>query len=255
MQYATGPDGNRVAYQVEGDGPDLVLIHGITESHHSWGDVGKRLARIGRVISVDLRGHGESDEAPGYSLDAMAADVKAVTDEVGSALPSIIGHSLGGFVATVYAAAHPARTVVNVDQPLALAAFKDQLGQAEPMLRSEAFSAVIGMMFDGMMTPLPDGERSRLTELRRPVQDVVLGVWDPVFTKSVEELDALVRQLTAGLDAPYLAIHGDEPGDDYRAWLSSVIPQAQLEVWPGNAHYPHLIEADRFIERVREFVN
>jgi pimeloyl-ACP methyl ester carboxylesterase len=255
MHYATGPDGNQVAFDVEGDGPDLILLHGITENRSSWGETAQRLTRFGRVISVDLRGHGDSDPAPGYGLDVMAADVKAVADEVGSAQPSLIGHSLGGFVASVYASAYPTRAVVNVDQPLALAGFKDQLGQVEPLLRSEAFAGVIGMMFDGMMASLSSEEKERLTALRRPVPEVVLGVWDSIFTMSVEELDSLVRSMLGTIDAPYLAVHGDEPGDEYRAWLPTVIPHAQLEVWPGNGHYPHLIEGDRFIERVRGFVN
>jgi pimeloyl-ACP methyl ester carboxylesterase len=255
MHYATGPDGNQVAFDVEGDGPDLILVHGITENRSSWGDAARRMTRLGRVISVDLRGHGDSDPAPGYALDAMAADVKAVADEVGAGLPTLVGHSLGGFVASVYAAAYPTRTVVNVDQPLSLAAFKEGLTQVEPMLRSEAFPGVIGMMFDGMMAPLAEAERLRLTNLRRPVQDVVLGVWDPIFTHSLEDLDAMVRSLVGGIDAPYLAIHGDDPGDEYRSWLTSLIPHAELEVWPGNAHYPHLIETERFVERVEGFVN
>jgi pimeloyl-ACP methyl ester carboxylesterase len=111
------------------------------------------------------------------------------------------------------------------------------------------------MMFDGMMAPLPKAERDRLTALRRPVQEVVLGVWDPIFTHSVEDLDTLVRSLVGGIDAPYLAIHGDDPGEDYRTWLRSLIPQAEVEVWPGNAHYPHLIEVERFVDRVKGFVN
>ncbi len=255
MQYSIGPDGNRVAFEVEGDGPDLILIHGITENRTAWGATRQRLARVGRVIALDLRGHGDSDPASTYSLDALAADVKAVADEAGAGLPTLIGHSLGGFVASVYGAAYPTRTVVNVDQPLSLAAFKEGLSEVEPMLRSEAFAGVVGMMFDGMMAPLPDAERARLTALRRPVQEVVLGVWDPIFSHSVEELDTMVRTLIGGIDAPYLAIHGDDPGEEYRTWLTSLIPQAEVEVWPGNAHYPHLIESERFVDRVKGFVN
>ncbi|MGF1665656.1 MAG: alpha/beta fold hydrolase [Acidimicrobiia bacterium] len=255
MQHATGAEGNRIAYEVEGDGPDLILMHGITENRTAWGATRQRLARLGRVIAVDLRGHGDSDPADTYALDAMAADVKAVADEVGAGLPTLVGHSLGGFVASVYAAAYPTRTVVNIDQPLSLAAFKEGLTQVEPMLRSEAFPGVIGMMFDGMMAPLPEAERQRLTALRRPVQEVVLGVWDPIFTHSLEDLDTMVRALVGGIDAPYLAIHGDDPGDEYRTWLTSLIPHAEVEVWPGNAHYPHLNETERFVNRVAGFVN
>jgi pimeloyl-ACP methyl ester carboxylesterase len=254
MPYATGPDGNRIAFDVEGDGPDVVLVHGITENRTSWGAVRQKLAHDHRVISVDLRGHGESDTTPTYPLDAMAADVRAVVDEVGSGLPSMIGHSLGGFVVTVYAAHNPVRTVINVDQPLALAAFKDALSEVEPLLRGEAFPGVIAAMFEPMMAALPETERSRISAIRKPDQAAVLGIWEPVFTLTVPELDGLVRGMIGGIDAPYLAIHGDEPGPAYRGWLEQVVPAATLEVWEGDAHYPHLVEPERFIARVAEFV-
>lgn len=251
MAVATAPGGNRVSYEVVGDSQvDLLLVHGITESRRSWDPLLDVLSGAFRVISVDLPGHGESDPVDDYGLDRLAADVGSVVDEAGRTTPLAVGHSLGGFVVSVYAAQRPVRGVVNVDQPLALAAFKDQLGAVEPMLRSDGFAAVIAGMFDGFMAPLPDAEKARLTNLRHADQDAVLGVWDPVFTKSAGELDAMVRDMLSGIDAPYLALHGTDLGADYVAWLQSVIPHAQYEVWPDSGHYPHLLDPNRFIGRV-----
>jgi pimeloyl-ACP methyl ester carboxylesterase len=251
MTDVTAAGGNRLACEIVGDNDiDLLLLHGITESRRTWDPLLSGLSRTFRVINVDLPGHGESEPVDNYGLDRLAADVAAVTDELGYETPLVVGHSLGGFVASVYAAQRPVRGVVNVDQPLTLAAFKDQLTAAEPMLRGEAFSGVIGAMFDGFMAPLPGEEKARLTALRSPNQDAVLGVWDPVFAKTPEELDAMVRSLLAGLDAPYLALHGTDLGPDYVAWLQSVIPQATYEVWPDCGHYPHLMHPTRFVELI-----
>jgi pimeloyl-ACP methyl ester carboxylesterase len=254
MPFAIGPEGNRIAFEIEGDGPDIVLVHGITEDRSCWGAVSHKLAHDHRVISVDLRGHGESDPTATYPLDGMAADLQAVVEAAGSGLPSVVGHSLGGFVVSVYAAHHPVRAVVNVDQPLALAAFKDALSDVEPLLRGEAFPDVISAMFAPMMAALPESERNRIGTRRRMQPSVVLGIWDPVFTSTVPELDALVRAMVGGIDAPYLAIHGEEPGPAYRGWLEQVVPTARIEVWEGDAHYPHLVEPERFVARVSEFV-
>jgi len=243
-------DGNRIGYTVEGSGADVVLIHGITENSHAWGRIPAELAHTHRVIQVDLRGHGTSDPAGGYGLDDMADDVASVVDALGATEPIVVGHSLGGFVATVYGARHPCRAIVNLDQPLALAAFKDQLTQVEPLLRSDAFEGVILSMFDGFMAELPDDEQARLAGLRRPDREVVLGIWSPVFRLDVAGLDRLVHELIPGVPAPYLAIHGADPGPEYRAWLATSIPHATLEVWPGG-HYPHLFDRDRLVERVR----
>jgi pimeloyl-ACP methyl ester carboxylesterase len=255
MPFTTTPSGIRIDHEVVGEGDDLVLVHGITESKQTWDPVLPHLAEGHRLILLDLRGHGQSDVADVHDLESMAADVKAVLDEVGAENPVVVGHSLGGMVVSVLAAITPVRAVVNVDQPLALAGFKDALTPLEPMLRGDAFAQVMAGMFDGYAGPLPDEEKARVGALRTPVQQVVLDIWSPVFDQSVEELDALVRDMLDGLEAPYLALHGDDPGPDYRAWLTDVIPQAELEVWDGMAHYPHLMEPARFAERVRSFVN
>lgn len=254
MPSVTGADGNRIVFEVSGQGPDLLLVHGITENHTSWGPLATALSAEHRVIAVDLRGHGESDLAPGYALEAMAGDLAVVAEHVGAARPALVGHSLGGAVVSVYAANHPARAVVNVDQVLALAAFQDQLRPVEPMLRdATGFRQVIAGLFDQLMGPLGAEERARLSALRRPDQPVVLGVWEPILTLDASDLDSVVRGLLAGLGTPYLSLHGADPGPAYRQWLGSVIPQAQVEVWPDNGHYPHLMQPQRFVELVTRF--
>lgn len=247
------PDAPDIAFDTTGEGPDLLLVHGITESSATWAPLVPALAGDHRVITVDLRGHGDSAPADGYDLADMAADVQAVLDHVEAEDPLVVGHSLGGFVVSVLASANPVRAVVNVDQPLALAAFKAALSEVEPMLRSDAFGQVITMMFAEYAAPLAELERTRLEQLRAPSQQAVLGIWDPVFTMSEAELDAMVRDRVGDIEAPYLALHGTDPGPDYRAWLADVVPQARLEVVEGSGHYPHLFAPDAFVARLSAF--
>src|SRR6185312_3138259 len=109
-----------LAHDQQGDGPLLVLVHGITENRHSWDPLTDDLARDHRVLRVDLRGHGESPGGEDYSIAVLADDVAGVVDEVdpGGPPPLLVGHSLGGMVLTAYAAAHAVRGAVNVDQSL-----------------------------------------------------------------------------------------------------------------------------------------
>lgn len=248
-------DGRDLAYEVHGEGPPLVTIHGITESMRSWDPVLPHLTPHRTVVLVDLPGHGGSEPTGAWGMDDLADDVAAVVEHLDLDAPQVLGHSLGGFVGTALAARHDTGAVVNVDQALALAAFKGALGPAEPMLRSEAFPAVIGQMFEGFTAELDDAETARLTLLRSPSQSAVLGIWAPVFTQSVEQLDALVREMLAGIDVPYLAIHGEDPGPEYRAWLDSVVPGAVVEVRSGGSHYPHLADPEGFAARVLAFLD
>jgi pimeloyl-ACP methyl ester carboxylesterase len=64
VSTATASDGASIAYEVVGDGPPIVLVHGIIESRRSWDPLIAPLAREHRVVAVDLRGHGASDRRP-----------------------------------------------------------------------------------------------------------------------------------------------------------------------------------------------
>lgn len=263
MATVDAADGTRIDHQVHGDGRPLLLVHGITESSRTWEPLVEPLVAAGyRVVTMDLRGHGASGLAPSYDLMSMAGDVGAVLGA--TADPSttsahepalLVGHSLGGAVVSAYAAGGPCRGVVNVDQPLSLSGFKATLSVLEPMLRGspEEFDGAITAIFDQMAGPLTGSARDRVDGLRRATQDVVLGVWDLVLTSSEADLDAVVDQLAGAISVPYLALHGIDPGPDYADWLTNRITTATVEVWAEHGHYPHLIDPERFVERVIDF--
>jgi pimeloyl-ACP methyl ester carboxylesterase len=245
-----------IDYYAAGDGPVVVLVHGITESRRTWDPLFARFLQAGyRVILPDLRGHGDSSKVGPYDLTTMAGDLGEVLTAEGVDDALVVGHSLGGAVVSAYAAGGPCRGVVNVDQPLALAGFKETLAQLEPMLKgSEAeFQGAISAVFEQMAGPLAGAERRRVDGLRQADQEVVLGVWELIFTASADELDAVVDEVAGAITVPYLSLHGIDPGPEYADWLTSRIPTATVEVWPDLGHYPHLIEQDRFVARVLEF--
>lgn len=249
-------DGTEIAAEVAGEGRPMLLVHGITEQRRTWGRVTAMLAARYRVAAVDLRGHGESGTSDDLSLEAMAGDLQAVATALGMERPHVVGHSLGGMVATVYASVFDPRAVVNVDQPIALAAFKEQLAQVEPMLRGDAFGPTMAALFEQLTGDrLPREERDRITALRDPRPEVVLAIWEPVLTSSEADLEALVDAVAIGVTAPYLSLHGIDPGPGYAEWLTARIPTATVEVWPEHGHYPHLVDPERFVARVADFVD
>jgi pimeloyl-ACP methyl ester carboxylesterase len=107
-EFAVGQQGRRLAGESLGNGPPIVLLHGITATRRYVVHGSKVLARRGhRQISYDARGHGESDPAPpegGYSYPELVADLDAVLEaEVGDARPVLAGHSMGAHTAVAYA--------------------------------------------------------------------------------------------------------------------------------------------------------
>ncbi len=248
-------DAMQLAHERTGSGRPLVLVHGITESRRTWDPLVPALAEHYDVLLVDLRGHGESPHGDAYDPISLATDVAETVDAAGMIAPLVVGHSLGGIVASAYAAVARPRAVVNVDQPLRLADFKAGLEQLEPMLRGddESFRTAIDLVFQSMMGPLGADEVERVGALRRADQSVVLGIWGTVFESTAEELDATVAALAGAITVPYLSLHGIDPGEEYTHWLRKLVPSATVEVWPEQGHYPHLIHRDRFVERIVDF--
>jgi len=110
----------RANVRVQGDGPAVVLIHGLGAALDWWDDIVPSLAKRHRVIRLDLIGHGGT-AAPrsGYQITRQAALVAAVLDTLGVGRVSVIAHSMGGEVATAFVETWPWRidSVVLIDTP------------------------------------------------------------------------------------------------------------------------------------------
>jgi pimeloyl-ACP methyl ester carboxylesterase len=93
-------DGGRIHVVERGQGPPLVLLHGIMLSSALWVHQLRDLAEHHRVIAIDLRGHGQSlPGSTGSGIQTLAADVAAVFDALAIEHAVVVGHSMGGMVA------------------------------------------------------------------------------------------------------------------------------------------------------------
>ena len=105
-------DGVGLAYDDVGrrDGVPLVFIHGWTANRRRWDDQLGHFAGRYRVISLDLRGHGDSDLTPDlYTIGGLAREVLALLDGLGVYRFVPVGHSMGGMIALTLALEHPER--------------------------------------------------------------------------------------------------------------------------------------------------
>ncbi len=84
----------------------IVILHGMRDHALSMHTVALAFPEC-HVITIDLRGHGDSDNAGSYTMTQFVADLRALIDYFGLARPVLIGHSLGGHIVTKYAAIYP----------------------------------------------------------------------------------------------------------------------------------------------------
>ena len=242
------------------DLPPLVLLHGLTFDRRLWQTVLSELRRIGprrRILVLDLPGHGESPGWPSYTLSTVADAVHRAIEEAQLPSPVIVGHSMSAIVATVHAARYPTRGVVNVDQPLQVAAFAGMVKSLADQLRGPDFPAVWEMFAASMhIELLPDTAQQLVQACSRPRQDVVLSYWREILDQPVADVVATAE---AGLQAvraarvPYLVVIGSEMDLGYTNWLTTTLPESHVIGWPGSGHFPHLAHPDRFAAVLHAF--
>ncbi|HET6827006.1 MAG TPA: alpha/beta fold hydrolase [Amnibacterium sp.] len=117
-------DGGQLAVAVwpAADAPVVLAVHGITASSRSFLALARALPEL-RIVAPDLRGRARSNGLPGAGLEQHAEDLRVVLERIGADRVTVVGHSMGAFVATLLAAAEPERvaSVVLVDGGFPLA--------------------------------------------------------------------------------------------------------------------------------------
>jgi pimeloyl-ACP methyl ester carboxylesterase len=268
-----GADGVTLRADARGDpgAPPVLFLHGGGQTRHAWGGTADALARDGRcAITLDLRGHGESDWAAGglpYRLERFAADLRAVIAQL-EAPPALVGASLGGLTSLL--------AIGESDEPIASAAV---LVDIAPRIEPEGAKRI-----SSFMVGRPDGyasldevadaiaaytnHRSRprdLESLKKNLRQLDNGRytwhWDPRFMGADgpaeivdrERLFAAARRLTA----PTLLVRGRESDilsdEGVREFLTH-LPNAQYVDVGGAGHMVAGDRNDAFTEAVREFL-
>lgn len=248
------PYPGRLACELSGHGIPVVFLHGLTFERGSWRPIVDRLGDGVLAIALDLPGHGESSGSP-LPFDDLAALIRARLDELGVQRPVVVGHSMSGGLAMAYAAEHPVRGAVTVDGPPDLRPFASLARRLEPALRGEAFAETFRAVFQASMglDLLPADVRSAVLAGQRIHQDLVLGYWTELLGSEPDVLQARVDRLLDAIDAPVLGIFGRQltPADRERLGR---IRDAAWELWPDHGHFVHLVEPNRFADRLLAFV-
>jgi len=111
-RFLPGADGNRIhVLEWSSEGVPLLLLHGFGNEAHIWDDFAPAVSPYYRTIAVDHRGHGESEWARDrrYDYESMARDLEAITAALEIDRLVVVGHSLGGRIATLFVDRNPDR--------------------------------------------------------------------------------------------------------------------------------------------------
>ena len=265
--------GRTVSYVEAGEGPVLLLIHGMGGNYLNWEEVVEPLARTHTVIAPDLPGHGTSEPGGGdYSLGALAASLRDLLVALGHERATLVGHSLGGGIAMQFSYQFP-----EMVERLVLVSSGGLGPEVSPVLRAaslpgaDAFIAATAEV--GQRVGPVVGRALGAIGLRpnADVAEVLRGygtLTDPdrraAFLGTVRAVIGTRGQLVAATDRLYLAeavptliVWGERDpiipahhGEDAHRH----IPGSRLEIFEGVGHLPQVEAPLRFVLALESFL-
>jgi pimeloyl-ACP methyl ester carboxylesterase len=243
--------GVAIHYEIEGDGPPLVLQHGATDSLQSWYERGyvDALKHGNRLILIDARGHGDSGkphDPEAYATESMARDVLAVLDHLGIITTRYFGYSMGALVGFGLAKEAPKRAQAFI------------LGGAPPIAGGSAYMTSEG---DALLNAFRDGPRA------------VISMYGDCLTAQLEsrllanDMEALIawrrgRMASPGLEevlsnirVPTLLFAGSaDPVHAKVQACAAEIRGAAFVSLPGLGHIEAMCRSDRVLPHVLRFL-
>jgi len=266
--------GHRVRFHSSGDGPLLVLLHGIASTADTWAPVATGLAASHTVLAPDLLGHGSSAKPRGdYSLGAYASGVRDLITALGHERATVVGHSLGGGIAMQFAYQFPERV-----ERLVLISSGGLGREVHPILRASTLPGseiVLALLGRRWLRTTGGAVGATLGRLGLRAGEDLAGVAAGIASLGdADARGAFVHTARAAIDPGgqrvsatdrlYLAAHlptlivwGERdpiiPAAHGEA-AHAAIPGSRLEIFAGAGHFPHREQPVRFVSLVEDFV-
>jgi pimeloyl-ACP methyl ester carboxylesterase len=264
----TMDDGVGLEVEVAGEGPGLILVHGLGGAKEDFADHVPTLARDHTVVVFDHRGHGASDnptDPAAYSLDRMRADTLAIADAVGLEQFRLLGHSMGGMVSRGVAINETARVVALVMMDTSAG----PIPGFEPSLMDIACDVALNEGKQSLkdlldMAGTLDTPAYKRVLAARPgypefearkwagMSEIMWGTIARELAYQQDDLPAL-----AALTIPILVLVGDQdaPFVLASALIKDAIPDCELATIPNAGHSPQFENPEAWIAALTGFLS
>ena len=250
--------GVRHHYVSKGEGPPVVLLHGLGGSLHSWYGVIENLSQHHHVVALDLRGHGRSAAGRGgFSLKTWSEDVSALIDALELPGCTVVGHSLGSLVAQQVAL----QRTEAVDHLVLLGGIsyfeppsKDAYKQRAKQVEADGLDGLVDDWLSGALAPRT---AARLPQLAGLLRDLFLRNDPSSYAKACRALAEAPRLPRDRIGQPTLLLVGDHDRSTPLAMTEELhreIPVSLVRVVPGAAHWAHLEQPDHVAATILEWL-
>lgn len=247
-----------LAYETFGRGRAIVIAHGLFGSKRNWRGVAQRLGEDFRVVTVDLRNHGESPHAGEMDYTAMAADIGKLLEQLDLENVDLIGHSMGGKAAMTYALTNGARLGRLLIVDIAARAYPNEYGAILSGLQDLDLTAITrrAEADAALAAAIPDAVIRQFI-----LQNLLMSGDTPSWRFG---LDALVRHIgalvgaipvapTATFDRPTYLLRGalsERARDSDLETMAVHFPTLETVTIPAAGHWPHSENPTEFMREL-----
>jgi 3-oxoadipate enol-lactonase len=253
-------DGARIAYDDIGHGEPVVFLHAFPLNRTMWAPQTSALAAEWRCLTIDTRGFGESPGSAPFTMDRYADDIVAILDHAGIDRATVVGLSMGGYVAFALwrRAAERVRALVladtraTADSPETIERRRELIAVARSEgVRAVADRQLIGLLGKTTRARRPEVEATARTIAESATVDGIVGALEAMIARP----DSTATLGT--ISVPTLFIAGEEdvitPPKDARAMHDAVLG-SRLEMLARAGHLSNLEAPAAFTAVVSEFL-
>ena len=262
MEFADNR-GVRIAYEISGESSTatpLVLVHAFPLHMGMWSAITGPLSTSRRVVTVDLRGFGDSDVAADGAMDRMATDVRAVVNAESLGRVVVAGLSMGGYVAMAYLRRYPMDVAALVLANTRSSSDSDEARRGRLALiesvRKRGTVAAVEAVLPKLLAAETYASRTGLVdEVRAMAMSAMPEGVIAALTGMAIRSDS--TDLLAAVSMPYLVIAGTDDAlipHDEQAKMAAAIEGAELVSLEGAGHLSSLEASEAFVAAVTAFL-
>lgn len=249
-------------YREYGDGPPLVLLHGLFGMSDNWVTMARRLAEEFHVYLPDQRNHGQSPHSGHHSYLAMAEDLEEFLNTHDIENPIVMGHSMGGKVAMLFATEEPSRVkkLIVVDIcPKTYDRHDQHLEMLEVMMDADLSSMKTRLQVESYVASRISDNRIRLFILKNLYRSATDHfAWRPNLQAIYDNLDQMVSEtpLTFQYNKPALFVRGalsDYITDLDIPKIKTIFSAVELVTIENAGHWVHVDAPEELYTTIIEF--
>ncbi len=253
----------KLFFRKYGEGPPLIILHGLYGISDNWVSIGQSLAAMYTVYIPDLRNHGQSPHSTTHNYPAMTEDLVQFIDEHELERPVLLGHSMGGKVVMHYALEHssiPSGIIIADISPRGYQLRETHLDVMNAMMQVDFDTISSRREVEELIAMSIPDRRIQLFILKNlyRVHPQRFG-WRPNLDALYNNLDEITGEVRGiyPYQKPALFLRGSQ--SDYirendHALIYSLFPAATIETLSNAGHWLHADQPEQFLSRVTEFL-